>query len=140
MSKQANAAVRTTKTRDAATTILRKLGVKPRDYNLFVTKMVSDVGGADFDYFEVRVLDAQAHLQALTQPAKPAPEPKAKAEPKAEAEKKVSCSAVARDLILSGKTNDEVWVVIAAQFNLDAKKRGYPAWYRFQLRKAGEKV
>ncbi|UOF79487.1 hypothetical protein [Caudoviricetes sp.] len=131
MSKQV-IAVRTTKTRDAATAILRKLGIKPRDYNLFITHTIEGV-------FEVRELEAQAHLQALTQPAKPAPGLMEKPE-QPKGEKKVSCSKVASDLILAGKTNEEVWTVIAEQFKLDVKKRGYPAWYRFQLRKQGHKV
>jgi hypothetical protein len=134
MSNQRNGIVnpRIVGTRDSATSILRKLGVKPRDYNFFITSN----GGIKL---AVDVVAAQAHVQALTQPTNPAPEVK-KVSLVAKSEKKISCSAAARDLILSGKTNEEVWTVIAEQFNLDAKKRGYPAWYRFQLRKAGNKV
>ena len=138
MSKQINAAdVRVVGTRDSATAILRKLGVKPRDYNFFISKR-------DDGKLVVAVEAATAHLQSLLLPSTPAPKVESKAESKAtpapKAEKKVSCSKVAQDLILAGKTNDEVWAVIAEQFNLDQKKRGYPAWYRFQLRKAGHKV
>ena len=132
MSKQTQA-VRVVKTRDTATSILRKLGVKPRDYNLFIQHTIEGV-------FEVRALDAQAHLQALVQPANPAPQVEAKPNGVDKPKRAQSCSSVARDLILAGKTNDEVWVVIAEQFKLDQKKRGYPAWYRFQLRKTGHAV
>lgn len=134
MSKQTQAAdVRVVGTRDSATSILRKLGVKPRDYNFFISKR-------DNGQLEVAVEAAQAHLQALLLPSTPAPKVEPKAVPADKGEKKVSCSAVARDLILAGKTNDEVWVVIAEQFKLDQKKRGYPAWYRFLLRKTGHAV
>lgn len=134
MSKQTQAAdVRVVGTRDSATSILRKLGVKPRDYNFFISKR-------DDGKLVVAVEAATAHLQSLLLPSTPAPKVEPKAAPAAKGEKKVSCSAVARDLILAGKTNDEVWVVIAEQFKLDQKKRGYPAWYRFQLRKTGHAV
>jgi hypothetical protein len=135
MSKTFADAVRFVKTRDAATSILRKLGIKPRDYNFFIEKTTGEK-------LAVQIAVAQAHLQALTQPAKPAPkapEPKA-TETKAPKTRARSCSSAARELILAGKTNDEVWAAISAEFDLDAKKRGYPAWYRFQLRKQGHKV
>lgn len=48
-----------------------------------------------------------------------------------------SCSQVARSLILAGKTNAEVWEVIQKKFNLDDKKKGYPAWYRMDLKRRG---
>ena len=88
----------------------------------------------------VAIEAATAHLQSLLLPSTPAPKVEPKSVPADKGEKKVSCSAVARDLILAGKTNDEVWAVIAEQFKLDQKKRGYPAWYRFQLRKTGHAV
>jgi hypothetical protein len=40
---------------------------------------------------------------------------------------------------MAGKTNEEVWNVIKAQFNLDDKKKGYPAWYRANLKRKGLK-
>ena len=132
MSKQTQA-IRVCKTRDAATSILRKIGVKPRDYNFFISK-------TDGGTLTVAIEAATAHLQSLLLPSTPAPKVEPKSVPADKGEKKVSCSAVARDLILAGKTNDEVWVVIAEQFKLDQKKRGYPAWYRFQLRKTGHAV
>ncbi len=145
------AVVRIVNTRDSATSILRKLGVKPRDYNFFISKRDNGqlevaveaawaARAASCDPAWAAAWAAQAHLQALSLPSTPAPKVEPKTAPDAKGEKKVSCSAVARDLILAGKTNDEVWVVIAEQFKLDQKKRGYPAWYRFQLRKTGHAV
>jgi hypothetical protein len=122
-------AVHFVKTRDSATTILRKLGVKSRDYNLFIEKMTD--GG-----FAVQAAKSRMHLKALTAPA-PAAKPAAKRGGKNDPS---SCSAVARTLIRKGKTNAEVWEVLKEQFGLDDKKRGYPSWYRFQLRRAGENV
>lgn len=127
----------TTKTytaRDSATSALRKLGLQARDYNLFITK----VG----DKFECKLGAAAAHLESLKNP-KPAvtEEPKAKAkaakktaEPKS---KKAGISATARELILAGKTNQEVWEVLKQQFNLDDSKKHYPTWYRCEMKRTG---
>ncbi len=122
----------TTKTytaRDSATSALRKIGLQARDYNLFITK----VG----DKFECKLGAAAAHLESLKNP-KPV-ETKAKAakktvEPKA---KKAGISATARELILSGKTNQEVWEVLKQQFNLDDSKKHYPTWYRCEMKRTG---
>jgi hypothetical protein len=136
----------TTKTytaRDSATSALRKLGLQARDYNLFITK----VG----DKFECKLGAAAAHLDSLKNPkpveaAKPAAakEPKvAKAgcrdtDPVVEVKpKKLGISATARELILSGKTNQEVWEALKQQFNLDDSKKHYPTWYRCEMKRTG---
>ena len=49
-----------------------------------------------------------------------------------------SVSAAMRRLVLEGKTNDEVWAVCKKLFKLDDSKKGYPAWYRNQLKKSGQ--
>lgn len=125
----------TTKTytsRDSATSALRKLGLQARDYNLFITK----VG----DKFKCKLGAAANHLESLKN-HKPvaAAEPKAKAakktaEPKA---KKAGISATARELILAGKTNQEVWEALKQQFNLDDSKKHYPTWYRCEMKRTG---
>lgn len=131
MSTTQAAAVRIVKARDSATAILRKLGVKPRDYAFFIEKLTDGT-------LAVQVAKAQMHLHALANPVKDEPNVKAKSEVrKTEGE---TVSGVARRLIREGKTNAEVWAVIQTQFNLDDKKRGYPAWYRCQLRHKGEQV
>jgi hypothetical protein len=139
----------TTKTytaRDSATSALRKLGLQARDYNLFITK----VG----DKFECKLGAAAAHLESLKNPkpaeTKVADEPKAKAKAKAVKAgrraadpvvevkpKKMGISATARELILSGKTNQEVWEALKQQFNLDDSKKHYPTWYRCEMKRTG---
>ena len=136
----------TTKTytaRDSATSALRKIGIQARDYNLFITK----VG----DKFECKLGAATAHLESLKNPApkaetKPvvAKEPKVvkagrrAVDPVVEAKpKKMGISATARELILSGKTNQEVWEVLQQQFNLDDSKKHYPTWYRCEMKRTG---
>ena len=58
-------------------------------------------------------------------------EPKAKvpAKPFKSAGKR-SVSSTARELIIAGKTNEEVWKALQAEFKLGDDKKGYPAWYR----------
>jgi hypothetical protein len=123
--------------RDSATSALRKIGLQARDYNLFITK----VG----DKFECKLGAAAAHLESLKNP-KPieAKEPKvAKAgrrdtDPVVEVKpKKLGISATARELILSGKTNQEVWEALKQQFNLDDSKKHYPTWYRCEMKRTG---
>ncbi len=138
----------TTKTytaHDSATSALRKLGLQARDYNLFITK----VG----DKFECKLGAAAAHLESLKNP-KPVEEAKSVAakEPKVakagrravdtvievEAKpKKLGISATARELILSGKTNQEVWEALKQRFNLNDSKKHYPTWYRCEMKRTG---
>lgn len=71
----------------------------------------------------------------ITEP--PTPELPKTTEPKAPKVRKVTCTSVSEELIMAGKTNAEVWAVIQPQFNLDDKKKGYPAWYRMNLARKG---
>jgi hypothetical protein len=125
----------TTKTytaRDSATSALRKIGIQARDYNLFITK----VG----DKFECKLGAAAAHLESLKNPKPVATEkPKAKSAKKTAApkEKKLGISATARQLILDGKSNQEVWEALKQQFNLDDSKKHYPTWYRCEMKRTG---
>ncbi len=117
----------TTKTyasRDSATSALRKIGIQARDYDLFITKTDGK--------FECRLGEAAAHLESLKNPKPKAAKPAKTKEPKRQ-----SISQVARDLILDGKTNQEVWEVLQAQFNLDHAKRSYPTWYRCEMKRKG---
>lgn len=129
--------------RDSATSALRKIGIQARDYNLFITK----VG----DKFECKLGAAAAHLESLKNPkpvetAKPveAKEPKVVKAGRRAVDpvvaikpKKLGISATARELILSGKTNQEVWEALKQQFNLDDSKRHYPTWYRCEMKRTG---
>jgi len=140
------------KTRDAATSILRKLGINSRDYSLFITKTP---GGL----FEVDSDKASAHLKApakhslglVTEPA-PAKEPviirdsgKVKAVSRTAVVQKmldstapkVSISGLAEQLLLEGKTNAETWAALKERFKLGDDKKHYPSWYRSRLRRQG---
>ncbi len=115
--------------RDSATTVLRKLGIKPRDYDLFISRVE--------DGFQLDKEAAEKHVNSLAEPKSESPKraPRTKRAPVMSAE---TCSGVARTMILAGATNKEVWEVIQPKFDLDDKKRSYPAWYRSDLRRRGE--
>lgn len=53
-----------------------------------------------------------------------------------------SVAQAARTLVLAGKTNEQVLDALIAKFpGFDvAKKKHYPAWYRAELKRKGEKV
>ena len=143
----------TTKTytaRDSATSALRKLGLQARDYNLFITK----VG----DKFECKLGAAASHLESLknskpvgtkatrikitesvdAKNARLANAGRRAADSVVEVTpKKLGISATARELILSGKTNQEVWEALKQQFNLGDSKKHYPTWYRCEMKRTG---
>lgn len=141
MTKNADA-VKILKTRDSATTVLRKLGIQSRDYNLFIEKMTDG-------RFACQVARAEMHLESLKNPkpkaeatkaevAKPAKAGRRAADPEVTKPKRQGVSSMARDLILAGKTNQEVWAAIKEAFNLDDNKKHYPSWYRCELKRAGK--
>ena len=136
-------AVKFFKTRDSATSLLRKLGIQSRDYNFFIDK-TSD------GQFACQVAKAQMHLEGLKNPQPKTiiveavkagrraidPVVATKKEAKVKA-KRAGVSQMARDLILAGKTNQEVWDIIKPAFNLDDSKKHYPTWYRCELKRKG---
>lgn len=113
------------KRRDSATSFMRKLGIKPRDYDLFITKTEDGV--------EFNVELAKQHATKLKAQATPKRRPKAKT-----AESDKTCCAVACDLVIQGYSNQAIWEVIQPMFNLDDKKRHYPSWYRCYMRRIGK--
>lgn len=127
-------AVKFFKTRDSATSLLRKLGIQARDYSFFIEKMA---GGQ----IACQVAKAQMHLESLKNPkpieAKSTATKTTKKTVEPKAAKKIGISATARELILSGKTNQEVWEVLKQQFNLDDSKKHYPTWYRCEMKRTG---
>lgn len=125
-------------TRDSATSTLRKLGLQARDYDLFIKKLTDGSFACD-------VGRAEAHLNTLRNPKPKAPEVTAPvkaalAKVKGKADKRQSISATARQLILDGLTNQEVWEVLKATFNLDDTKKHYPTWYRCEMKRTGKLV
>lgn len=138
MKTQSADAVKILSRRDSATTILRKMGIHSRDYNAFI-EVMSD------GKFACHIARAEMHLESLKQAAaKPAKAkakaksaPKAEKQPAAKREAARTVSTVARELIVAGKTNLEVWVVIQKEFDLDDSKKSYPAWYRSDCKRKG---
>lgn len=120
--------------RDSATTVLRKLGIQPRDYDLFIEK-TSD------GQFACQVARAEMHLESLKKPKTVLKEAvkagRRVTDPEVAKTKRVGVSSMARDLILAGKTNQEVWDVLKDAFNLDDSKKHYPTWYRCELKRKG---
>ena len=132
-------AVKIFKTRDSATSLLRKLGINSRDYNLFIEKMADD-------RFACQVAKARMHLESLKNPApetvigeaikagRRVTDPVVKSGKSAKAK---GVSAMARELILAGKTNQEVWAELKQRFGLDDSKKHYPTWYRCEMKRKG---
>lgn len=189
--------VKTYARRDSATSVLRKLNIKPRDYDLFIKQVPHTLAGGQPSY-SLDLEAAKAHHGALQDQSKikrietiqglataekspvigslvetlaqvsdladrTAEEAAAAAKlkksvnkltrsviekakststkaPKASkpTEPKESISSVMRQLIIDGKTNQEVWDACKTRFALDDKKRGYPAWYRTELKNKGQ--
>src|SRR5512139_552547 len=149
--------------RDSATAVLRKLGINPRDYNLFIkTKGAEfhlDVGAAEA---HLKPAEAKPAKPQVTKPAKPqVTKPTKPKVTKPKVTKPVqpaatqaqddllagmpsvsttdysaySCAGLCRKLIADGLDNAAVWEIIAKQFNLDDTKRHYPSWYRSQMKR-----
>lgn len=72
---------------------------------------------------------AMAPLQAEVDAKRPAAKPNAIKRP--------SVSARCVELILSKKTNDEVWATVKAEFGLGDDKKHYPGWNRAMLKRTG---
>ena len=51
---------------------------------------------------------------------------------------KKSIAATCRELILAGKTDDEIWPVLKKTFKMDDSKRRYIAWYRSEVKRKGQ--
>ena len=169
----------TTKTfasRDSATSALRKLGIKPADYNQFIAKTTDGKFDCAIDSAKQFIdrktpsgdgfVDAMAETVQLKDLAKTdhpiakankeswpsGKKPKAEktfgkqlqakikdifTEPKAKVQKapfksadRRSVSSAARELIVAGKTNEEVWKALQKEFDLPDSKKSYAAWYR----------
>ena len=102
--------------RDAATADLRRMGIKKEDYDRFIDKRPEG--------FVVKLKLAQEYLESV----KPRKSPVLK---------RVTCSGRCRELILEGKTNEQAWLIIQKEFNLNNDKKHYPSWYRSQMKRKG---
>jgi hypothetical protein len=124
---------KTYKTRDSATSALRKIGIASSDYGRFITKITGGIVSCDIDA-------ALAYLESLkATKVKPSTKKAGKKVVKSTVAKssESGISATARALILDGKTNQEVWEVLRTQFGLDQSKRHYPTWYRCEMKRKG---
>lgn len=125
--------IKTYKRRDSATTVLRKMGINSRDYNLFIKKL-------DDGQFECDVPLAESHLKNLAKQTK-LKKQKAKAKPKARKEKRITISSMCRDMILNGASNEQIFNALQEKYGEERfgpEKRHYPAWYRCELRRKGQ--
>jgi hypothetical protein len=129
--------VRLVKTRDAATAILRKMDIKPRDYDFYIEKLSNGKICVQIEKAEIYMASLK---QAKTKLADIKLGDDNKEHKVALKAAKLSCSSVAKELILAGKTNQEVWDVISKQFKLDTTKKHYPTWYRCQLKRLAKKA
>lgn len=133
---QGGDAVKTVARRDSATTILRKLGIKPSDYNMFIMQT------ADGRY-AVAEDKAQEYLQAQLRKVatEEVPQKQLKGRTAKEAAtnqiKRPSVAGVIRKLILDGMDNKAIHEVMKRDFGHDEDKAHYPAWYRSQMRREG---
>lgn len=121
--------IKTYTRRDSATAALRKLGIPKELYGDFIEV----IDGA----FHVDLARAQVYASGETvQAPKPAPK---KAKP-VKKKKPKSISAVAREAILEGLSNPQVFIRLQAVFGeerINEEHKHYPSWYRCELRRAG---
>ena len=108
--------------RDSTTTILRKMGVNPRDYSAFI----EEKGGG----VVLNITAAEDHIKKLSELAKERKSKKSTPKPN-----RVSVSSRCRELIRAGKSDAEVWAIIKPEFSLSDAKKTYPAWYRSEIRR-----
>lgn len=133
---QGGDAVKTVARRDSATTILRKLGIKSSDYNMFIMQT------ADGRY-AVAEDKAKEYLQAQLRKVatEEVPQKQLKGRTAKEAAtnqiKRPSVAGVIRKLILEGMDNKAIHEVMKRDFGHDEDKAHYPAWYRSQMRREG---
>ena len=84
---------------------------------------------------ELRRMNQRAAATTAAAPAKVKPKPTAPAKAKSDKPRE-SASQLFKALIMEGKlTDDQIFTKVQLKYGLDAKKRGYVAWYRNYLKK-----
>lgn len=133
---QGGDAIKTYARRDGATAALKKLGIKPSDYNLFIFQTTDGRTAATLDK-AAEYLQAQLRKVANEE----IPQKQLKGRTKKEADtnqiKRPSVAGVIRKLILDGLDNKAIHEVMKRDFGHDEDKAHYPAWYRSQMRREG---
>lgn len=124
--------------RDSAVTVLRKMGLAKNFYDQFIHKM-------DDGQYICEVGKAEAYLESLkqrkaTKVGRRSDDPVVENPVKVKGVKHGSVANFTREMVRTGKTNAEIWTSLQETFGLDSSKRHYPAWYRGDMIRRGEKV
>lgn len=120
--------------RDSATSALRKMGIEARDYNLFIFKVKGDKTKVECN-FDL----ADAYLKNKHKFEKPLGSHKFKnvKPPKEPKPPRKTLSGDVRQMILDGKSNQEIWAIIKVEWKLTDAKKSYPTWYRCEMKRKG---
>lgn len=159
--------VKTLKTRDSAVAVLRKMGIEKANYSKFIaetddgqfavkiTEAEKSLGKKSDQPMTPSVEDVKRaekarkiFVEAVEEKKKKINKPPVKNTrrqprrdvPQGKAAPEENQSQYIRRLIREGYTNQEVWVAFSREFDAPATSKYFPAWYRWKLRKAGEKV
>jgi hypothetical protein len=138
--------------RDSATSALRKIGIVKADYDDFIIKrdgvFYCDIEGAKSFVYK----QAEKAVANMTLTQVPAPKLKAQVQAdgsvkvapvaKPKTEKGQSVSALIREMILDGFTNQQVWDTLGPKGagTLGENQKHYGSWYRCELRRKGHAV
>lgn len=113
--------------RNSAVNRLRELGVKPADYDHFITLTATGQVACELGR-------AQFHIDQQRKRAEKARKTTRKTRARAGV---TSMAEFVRGLILKGEDNAAVWKKMQRRFELPDDKRWYPAWYRGDMRRKG---
>lgn len=133
---QGGDAIKTYARRDGATAVLKKLGIQPADYPMFLFQ-TTDGRTA------VTVQKAEEYLAAKLRKVANEIVPQAKNLGRTQKEadsnkvKRPSVASVIRAMILAGDDNKAIHEAMKRDFGHDEDKAHYPAWYRSQMRREG---
>jgi hypothetical protein len=128
-------AVRTFTRRDGATAVLKKLGVKPSDYNAFVHQTTDG-------RYAVNVEKAQTFIESKhrligSKVAQGTNRGKTAAAAASNVVKRPTVSGTIRELIIKGLDNAAIHAIMVRDFGHDEEKKHYPGWYRSRMRADG---
>lgn len=104
--------VKTYQQRGSATQALKQLGVPVAQYDRFLTHTKAG--------YEVDLVAAERSLKRQG--------------PRSES----VASFIKHELLTTSLTNEEIFKLAAKKFGLGPEKKGYPGWYRAQLRRDGK--
>lgn len=129
-----NSVTKVYSSRDGATSLLRKMGIKSRDYDKLIE--ITPTGK-----YQVAVSKAERHLEGLKikkEAAIVARAGRRKTDPVIKRTDGSTVSSLIRQLILAGKSNKECFAEAKRVFGLEDNKKHYPSWYRSELKRSGQ--